>query len=55
MVYRDKWNPNKTWEVRRTVFGWYIRQYINGYPVSPGLKTNKETVRRMGLFGLQTA
>ena len=28
MFYKDKWNPNKVWEVVELIGGYYLRQYV---------------------------
>lgn len=51
--YRDRWNPNKTWEVVKLVGGYYLRQYINGIQFGKGLRTTKRYITSIGIFGFE--
>lgn len=51
--YRDKWNPNKTWEVAKLAGGYYLRQYINGIQFGRGVKTSKKFIESIGVFGFE--
>ena len=51
--YRDKWNPDKTWEVAKLVGGYYLRQYIKGNQFGRGVKTSKKFIESIGIFGFE--
>ena len=48
--YQDPWNSKKSWEVVRTVGSWYLRQYINGRPVSDGCYMKLGVIKSMGIL-----
>ncbi len=51
--YRDKWNPNKVWEVARLVGGYYLRQYINGSQFGRGARVTKKHIESIGILNFE--
>jgi len=51
--YRDKWNAKKIWEVTKLSHGIYLRQYINGWQFSRGVRTNKKKLADIGITEME--
>lgn len=51
--YKDRWNENKVWEVVRMVGAYYLRQYVCGTQVGPGLRTSKKWIASLGILEFQ--
>ena len=53
MFYKDKWNPNKVWEVVELIGGYYLRQSVCGKPWGKGIKTTKKFIKNIGIFDFE--
>lgn len=51
--YRDRYNPDKIWEVAYLIGGYYLRQYIGGQQFGTGLRTTKKFIASIGIFDFE--
>lgn len=51
--YRDKWNEDKVWEVSELIGGYYLRQYVCGKQWGSGMKTTRNFIENIGIFGFE--
>lgn len=51
--YRDRWNPDKTWEVVKMHGGYYLRQHIKGKRFGSGIRTTKRFIKSIGIFDFE--
>lgn len=51
--YRDRWNPDKTWEVVKMHGGYYLRKHIKGKQFGSGIRTTKRFIKSIGIFDFE--
>lgn len=51
--FKDRWNPEKVWEVVKMDGGYYLRQYIKGNQIGRGIKTRKKHISSIGILDFQ--
>nr|DAF72354.1 MAG TPA: hypothetical protein [Caudoviricetes sp.] len=50
ILYQDKYNPCKTWEVTKLKGGYYLKQFIKGKQFGSGIKTSKKYLKEVGIL-----
>lgn len=51
--YKDRYNENKVWEEIKLNGGYYLRQYVYDRQIGRGLRTTKNFISDIGIFGFE--